>query len=344
MARVFISYKRADKDMVLPLKNRIEKAIGEPCWMDMDGIASDAQFVDVIIGAIDKASILVFMYSKRHAEMTDYTTDWTIRELNYAHQKGKRIVFVNIDQTPLDKWFAFMFPQHQMIDASSPMALSRLMNDMRVWLAEGENNTESNHTRYTEGLDYFYYPIFGKHAMLNGIGTSADSDIVVPPVITMDGRDYTVTKISPCAFSDCYQLKSIILPDTITTIGSTAFSNCHQLRSIILPNTITSIGSMAFSGCHQLRSIILPDTITSIGRMAFSDCHQLRSVILPDTITTIGSMAFSGCANLKSINIPKSLKKVKAFAFSDCDQLQLPTFPPTVSVSRWVKGFNFLTD
>lgn len=258
--------------MVLPLKNRIEKAIGEPCWMDVDGIASDAQFVDVIIGAIDKASILVFMYSKRHAEMTDYTTDWTIRELNYAHQKGKRIVFVNIDQTPLDKWFAFMFPQHQMIDASSPEALSRLMNDMRIWLSEDENNIESSHTRYTEGLEYFYYPVFWKHAILTGIGTSADSDIVVPPVITMDGRDYTVTKIGACAFSDCY---------------------------------------------------------------------QLRSIILPDTITSIGSMAFSGCENLKSINIPKNLKKVKAFAFSDCNQLQIPTFPPTVSVSRWVKGFNF---
>lgn len=49
MARVFISYKRADKENVFPLKDKIETAIGEPCWIDMDGIESDAQFAEVIM-------------------------------------------------------------------------------------------------------------------------------------------------------------------------------------------------------------------------------------------------------------------------------------------------------
>ncbi len=34
MARIFISYKRKDKEIVFPLKERTEKAIGEPCWID----------------------------------------------------------------------------------------------------------------------------------------------------------------------------------------------------------------------------------------------------------------------------------------------------------------------
>ena len=36
MARVFISYKRVDKAKVLKLKDKIDAAIGEDCWIDLD--------------------------------------------------------------------------------------------------------------------------------------------------------------------------------------------------------------------------------------------------------------------------------------------------------------------
>ena len=109
MARIFISYKRADKEKVFPLKNQIEAAIGEPCWIDLDGIESDAQFVNVIMQTIDEASIFLFMYSKEHSQIEDYEKDWTVREVNYAQDFKKRIVFINIDGTRLTKWFQFMF-------------------------------------------------------------------------------------------------------------------------------------------------------------------------------------------------------------------------------------------
>ena len=46
MSRIFISYKRADKDLVFPIKDKIEAATGEKCWIDLDGIESDAQFAN----------------------------------------------------------------------------------------------------------------------------------------------------------------------------------------------------------------------------------------------------------------------------------------------------------
>ena len=49
MSRIFISYKRADKDKVFELKEKIEAATGEKCWIDLDGIESDAQFVNIIM-------------------------------------------------------------------------------------------------------------------------------------------------------------------------------------------------------------------------------------------------------------------------------------------------------
>ena len=49
MERIFISYKRVDKDKVFRIKDQIESTIGEKCWIDIDGIESDAQFANVII-------------------------------------------------------------------------------------------------------------------------------------------------------------------------------------------------------------------------------------------------------------------------------------------------------
>ena len=140
MPRVFISYKRADKNKVFPLKEKIEAAIGEPCWIDLDGIESDAQFSSVIMHAIDSSEIFLFMYSKRHSKIQNYTMDWTVRELSYALKKRKRIVFVNIDKTPMCDWLEFMFPQQQQVDATSSEMLQGLLQDIRKWLG-GPLNT-----------------------------------------------------------------------------------------------------------------------------------------------------------------------------------------------------------
>lgn len=58
MARIFISYKRKDKDKVFKIKEHIESALGEKCWIDLDGIESDAQFKNVIINAINDCEVL----------------------------------------------------------------------------------------------------------------------------------------------------------------------------------------------------------------------------------------------------------------------------------------------
>ena len=42
MSRIFISYKRVDKDKVFKIKEQIGSALGEKCWIDLDGIESDA--------------------------------------------------------------------------------------------------------------------------------------------------------------------------------------------------------------------------------------------------------------------------------------------------------------
>lgn len=134
MPRIFISYKRADKEKVFKIKDQIESALGEKCWIDLDGIESDAAFVEKIITAIDICDVFLFMYSVHHAVIQDYQKDWTVREFLYAEKQRKRIVFVNIDGSELAKWFLFMVNGKQQIDGLSVGALDKLCYDLEGWL------------------------------------------------------------------------------------------------------------------------------------------------------------------------------------------------------------------
>ena len=80
------------------------------------------------------------------------------------------------------------------------------------------------------------------------------------------------------AFSECYNLTNIILPNSITTIGDSAFHNCYNLKSIIIPYSVTSIGDSTFSDCSSLKSITIPNSVTSIGNYAFNECNKLTNV------------------------------------------------------------------
>ena len=135
MARIFISYKRVDKDKVIKIKDQIEVALGEKCWIDIDGIESDAQFANVIINAINNSEVFLFMYSKSHNKIVDYENDWTIRELNFAQEKKKRIVFINIDGSQLSDWTKLFFGTKQQVNGRDAVELDKLFNDLANWLS-----------------------------------------------------------------------------------------------------------------------------------------------------------------------------------------------------------------
>lgn len=120
--------------MVFKIKDLIESALGEKCWIDLDGIESNAIFETKIIGAINNCQIFLFMYSNIHTKISDFENDWTVRELDFAAAKKKNIVFINIDNSPLTDWFQFRFGMKQQIDALSVDSITRLLNDIKRWL------------------------------------------------------------------------------------------------------------------------------------------------------------------------------------------------------------------
>ena len=54
--------------------------------------------------------------------------------VKFAKKKDKRIVFVNIDNSPLTDWFELRFGTYQQLDATDSERLKRLNKDICSWL------------------------------------------------------------------------------------------------------------------------------------------------------------------------------------------------------------------
>lgn len=135
MHKIFISYSRKDYSSVVKLKDEIDLLLGKGvCWMDLTGIESDSQFVEVIINAINNSDIFLFMHSKSSEQSA-----WTRKEVMYANDKGKRLVFVKIDSTPLSDYFAFQFAGHDIINLNDKKQKQKLLKDLAGWCGTRQN-------------------------------------------------------------------------------------------------------------------------------------------------------------------------------------------------------------
>ena len=345
--RIFISYKRVDKERVFAIKDGIEQATGEKCWIDLDGIESNAQFVAKIMRAIDECEIFLFMRSKEHNNITNLETDWTIREVNYALEEQKNIVIVNLDNTPMPKWFKFMFPNKQEIDATSPNKLARLNNDLREWLGISPTNEQdlakseqANQNTLPKGEFQVGYLLYKASETGNEVSVTKYVNIDMPEIhipsqIKYRNYIYDVVSIEDRAFEGCVDLVSVTIPDSVTKIGYGAFYHCESLTSITISNSITRIREDAFFGCESLTSINLPNNIKSIGNRTFFGCKALSSINLPNNITSIGEDAFSGCESLTSINLPNSIKSIGDRTFFDCKTLRSIIIPSNLTIIGW---------
>ena len=82
------------------------------------------------------------------------------------------------------------------------------------------------------------------------------------------------------------------IKENTRVIADYAFSWCYSLTSVTIPNSVTSIGKEVFWDCTSLTSVTIPNSVTSIGEGAFEDCTSLTSVTIPNSVTSIGEGAF----------------------------------------------------
>lgn len=116
--------------------------------------------------------------------------------------------------------------------------------------------------------------------------------LIIPKQIVYKGNPLNVKRISSGAFTECKNLRQIVLPDTVEEIGSFAFCSCTFLKSIDLPKSINHIGDYAFMNCENLRKVIIPNGINKIENGMFNGCQKLEMIEIPDSVKEIGNSVF----------------------------------------------------
>ena len=181
-----------------------------------------------------------------------------------------------------------------------------------------------------------------------------EGNVIIPPTVTHNGVNYSVTRIDDHAFDDS-DVTSISIPNTVKSIGNSAFAYCVLLTDIQIPSSVTTFGSSIFTGSGLINPIAcgnrllycpanyegeyhIPMGITELAGGIFSGCTKISKVIIPHGVTSSPASAFQNCISLESVSVPATVNEVGSSAFSDCTELKECVLPPNVS-SIGVRGF-----
>ena len=137
------------------------------------------------------------------------------------------------------------------------------------------------------------------------------------------------------AFSNCWGLTSIIIPDSVTSIGDWAFYNRNGLTSVTIGEGVTSIGDYAFYNCSGLTEINW--NAVSVADLSYSSdvfynagtAGDGITVTFGDSVEKIPGYAFEGCTGLMSVTIGAGVTSIGDEAFYGCSRLTSVTFEET---------------
>ncbi len=99
-------------------------------------------------------------------------------------------------------------------------------------------------------------------------------------------------------------IQTSVIPENgeVEIIGENAFTGCYNLTEIAIPNTVKVIEHTAFDYCISLKSVTIPESVEKIEYYAFGRCWSLATVTIQANGLDIVESAFYGCENLKTVN------------------------------------------
>ena len=221
-------------------------------------------------------------------------------------------------------------------------------------------------------IDDAYYNVYGKNPVffVNG---SPVTDLVIPNGAEKIGRGIfcgtafesvtipgSAVSVGVGAFYACDNLKKVVMNEGVKQIKHNAFSDCYSLQSVSLPDTMERIDRYVFvdddniqyntydnarylgnssnkyvylvSGLSSnITSCEIPAGTKVIGAGAFYDAFPgsswgsgsgLKSVVVPEGVVTIEDSAFMYC-DLEKISLPDSLSYIGARAIENYGKLAL---------------------
>lgn len=106
---VFISYSRKDSDVVKPIYEWLESA-GCQCWLDVDGMFSGVSYKKVIVDAIKRSKVLLFMSSENSNKSRN-----VVSEVSIAMEYGKKIIPIRLDMSPYSESIEYDIINHDYV-------------------------------------------------------------------------------------------------------------------------------------------------------------------------------------------------------------------------------------
>lgn len=152
---------------------------------------------------------------------------------------------------------------------------------------------------------------------ITAVGAMAFHDCTV---LTMVYLPNTVTTVGEAAFAGCESLTTVHL-SKVSVLKDYAFSRCFSLRNVTLPDTLTTIGGYAFYRCSSLNYISIPASVTTIGSSAFAYCSALLRVDVAAPLSALPEWCFYGCERLQTLTVPASVTAAGDSAFTRCNAL-----------------------
>lgn len=137
----------------------------------------------------------------------------------------------------------------------------------------------------------------------------------MPNLVKVDMSGLSITEVPEGALKNCWQIETVILPESIEKIYNDAFYQT-DITDFKFPSELKSIGTYAFYECDSLKEAIFNNKLTTISSYSFGYCDSLKTVKFPQTLTSIGTYAFYYC-NLDSIDVPGSVKTLTDHCFSE---------------------------
>ena len=139
------------------------------------------------------------------------------------------------------------------------------------------------------------------------------------------------TQIKEQTFYGCYNMTSIIIPDSVLTLGQSVFDGCNNLTHVTIGKGVTSIYDNVFDSLLiQRNNFINNSSLDEVTNNYWgASIYDIEENGL--CINNINSSIVKYIGNATTVTIPNTITHINEYAFNDCDSLTSIVIPDNVT-------------